>query len=393
MKIVMLCDFYIHTLQYQENLLVKYYIKQGHEVTIITATFESIFDYMADKYDKNIPAHEFFDSGAKIVKLPFSVNILNRIRKLRGVGKILEREQPDIIFLHDIMLNIYEVKKYKVKHQNCKIILDCHADYSNSGKNWLSRNILHKVIRKSFLYLILKDIEKIYPIVPYSFTFLNELYGIPYNRMELLPLGTDTDKFNEIISQNKRGEIREKLGIPTDAFVIFTGGKLDSIKKTDILIEAFKNLSDPRIHLIIVGKTSDSDASYKAKLEALMQNDKNIHLTGWLNGDGVYEYMSASDIGVFPASQSVLWQQAIGMGLPLIIGPHKGQDISYLNIYNCLIILGKNQITIQEIEKNIKKLMNDTVLLEEMKKAAFKTSNEYLSYDRIAKETLNFNNK
>ena len=391
MKIVMLCDFYIHTLQYQENLLVKYYIKQGHEVTVVTSTFESIFDYYAGKYNKTIPAHVFFDNGAKIIKLPFSINILNKIRRFAGIGKILEQEQPDVIFSHDIMFNLYEVRKYKNKHPNCKIIMDYHADYSNSGNNWLSRNILHKIIRKTCLYSVLKHIEKIYPIVPAGFIFLNELYGIPYERMELLPLGTDPDIFNEIISQKKGQEIRKKLNIPDDAFVIFSGGKLEPLKKTEFLIRAFNNLSDPRIHLMIVGKASENNASYKAELVSLSQNNKNIHFTGWLSGNEIYNYMNAADIAVFPASQSVLWQQAIGMGLPLIVGAHLGQDASYLNIYNCLIILEESQITVQEIEKNIKKLIEDPALLNTMKEAALKTSNEYLSYDIIAKRTLQFN--
>jgi glycosyltransferase involved in cell wall biosynthesis len=288
------------------------------------------------------------------------------------------------------MLNLYEVKKYRKKCPNCKIILDYHADYSNSGNGWLSRNILHKIIRKSCLYAVLMYIEKIYPIVPAGFVFLKEMYGVPYERMELLPLGTDPDKFNEIISQNKGKKIRENLGIPADAFVIFSGGKFDPLKKTDLLIKAFLNLSNPRIHLVIVGKASDSNTSYKAELEALSQSNKNIHFTGWLNGDEIYDYMNASDIAVFPASQSVLWQQAIGMGLPLIVGSHLGQDVSYLNIYDCLIIMEEHQITVHEIEKNIKKLVENTILLDAMRKAAFKTSNEYLSYDRIAKQTLHF---
>ena len=54
----------------QENLLVKYYRKHGHEVTVITSTFESIFDYYNDRYDKTRPGRTYLDHGATIVKLP-----------------------------------------------------------------------------------------------------------------------------------------------------------------------------------------------------------------------------------------------------------------------------------------------------------------------------------
>ena len=49
MKILMLCEFYNETLEYQENLLVKYYRKHGYEVTLITSTYESVFDYYNTK--------------------------------------------------------------------------------------------------------------------------------------------------------------------------------------------------------------------------------------------------------------------------------------------------------------------------------------------------------
>ena len=41
---------------------------------------------------------------------------------------------------------------------------------------------------------------------------------------------------------------------------------------------------------------------------------------GWVDAVDVYRMMDACDFAVFPASQSVLWQQALAMGLPLIVG-------------------------------------------------------------------------
>lgn len=391
MKILMMCDVYIHTLQYQENLLAKYYVKNGHSVTVITSTFESVFDYISGNYDKAIGISEGIYDGVKIIRLPYSINILSKLRRFKGVNKILEEEQPDIIFSHDIMLNLHEAVRYKKKYPDCKIIMDYHADYSNSAKNWVSLNVLHKMIRRAFLYSVLKHIDKIYPIVPAGFVFLNEVYGIPYERMELLPLGTDTDKAKDIISQKRGVSIRERLHIPIDAFVIFTGGKLDPSKKTHLLIDAFFALSDPQLHIIIVGEASESNMTYKAELELMSQNNDHIHFTGWLKGEEIYDYMNASDVAVFPASQSVLWQQAIGMGLPLIVGSHKGQDASYLNINRCLIILAEHQINTSKIAQSIKLLIDDPVLIETMKNSAIKTSSEFLSYDLIAQKTLDFN--
>ena len=46
-------------------------------------------------------------------------------------------------------------EKTKKKNTNCKMILDYHADYSNSAHGWLSLNILHKIIKGGYFILLL----------------------------------------------------------------------------------------------------------------------------------------------------------------------------------------------------------------------------------------------
>lgn len=246
MKILMLCDFFNETLEYQENLLVKYYVKHGHDVVVIASTFESVFDYYADRHDKTLPARVYVNEGAKIIKLPYKFNILNKLRRYTDIAGILEEEAPDLIFVHDIMLNFPEVIKYKKRNPNVVVIMDYHADYSNSGKNWLSLKILHGVIRKWYLDRARKHLSKIFPIVPASATFLNEVYGVEYSEMEILPLGADTDRGRLLKERSVGSTLRKQLGVPEDHFVIFSGGKLSPAKRTEILIQAFINISSPR---------------------------------------------------------------------------------------------------------------------------------------------------
>jgi glycosyltransferase involved in cell wall biosynthesis len=391
MKIVMVCEFYNDTLEYQENLLVKYYTKHNHQVTVITSTFESVFDYYSDRYDKNVPSREYFQRGAKIIKLQFSFNI-NRLKKYTSIYKILEREKPDLIYIHDIMLNILEAAKYVKLNPGCKMIMDYHADYSNSANNWLSLNILHKIIRKKiYLDRARKYISKIFPIVPASTEFLHEVYKVPYNQMELLPLGADTD-YGEQVRRNGEGlEIRNRYNISPQDVVIFTGGKLQPAKKTELLIKAFLEINDERLHLFIVGKSNIEDEEYMNSLLKLSANTSKIHFTGWIDSVDIYKYLNASDLAVFPASQSILWQQAISMDLPLIAGNTGHQSIDYLNEFNSIVILEKNEITIEKIAENILRLINDKPLFESMKIGAQKATEKYLNWDKLILKTLQFN--
>ena len=139
MKILMLCEFFNDDLEYQENLLAKYYTKHKHEVVIITSTVDSVFNYYSDKHDINASTREYFHQGVKIIKLQYQwIRLKNRLRKYKNITPILEQEKPDLIYVHSIMLNINEVVRYKKKNTGCKIIMDYHGNYINSATNWLS---------------------------------------------------------------------------------------------------------------------------------------------------------------------------------------------------------------------------------------------------------------
>lgn len=393
----MISDAYFEGLQYQENLLNKYYKKSGHEVTILASNFKDIFDYYADNYVKDDTTSDEYINGTRIVKLPFKFNILNKLRKLKDVPKYLEEIKPDVIYVHDIHLNIVDAANYKKKNPNCKIIMDFHADYSNSAKNWLSLNILHKIVRNSYLKKARKYIDKIYYVVPASGLFLHEVYSIPYKDMSLLPLGVDYDLTKEIRNKLNKSELRTKLNIPQDAKVIFTGGKICLLKQTHLIIEALNLLKNSNYHLVIVGTFSENEQEYEKQIKTLASYNKNIHLAGWVSGEKVYEFMHACDIAAFPASQSVLWQQSMSMALPLIIGEEYKtatgksfcQDIDYLNLKENIYIIRKNQLSASSIVEGIK-FYFESEKLETYKENADFVAEKMLDYNKIVQETLNF---
>ena len=391
MKIVMLCDFYNEALEYQENLLVKYYAKHGHEVTVITSTFESVFDYYADRHDNSVLARTYRHGGAKIIKLRYRYNLLNRLRAFTRIDRILDDEAPDLIFVHDIMLNMPECVRYVQRHPGCRMIMDYHADYSNSGKNALSLKVLHGVCRKYFLDHARPYISKIFPIVPASAMFLHEVYKIPVSDMEILPLGADTDLVSAVRSNSSRRALRVSLGIADDHIVIFTGGKLAPAKKTGLLLEAAVLLQRFPLHIVVVGQASEEHAGYQQELQRLSATNPRVHMVGWQGREDIYRHLDMADLAVFPASQSILWQQAIAMGLPLIVGNTGHQDISYLNMYDNIIILEKIDIQVNKLADAIESVISDPKRMHEMRKGAARVADARLNWDKLILRTLQFN--
>ncbi|KAB1230542.1 glycosyltransferase family 4 protein [Chryseobacterium viscerum] len=386
-KIVMLQDFFGLNYTYQENLLTKYYIEQGHNVVMISSTYESVFDYTHDNYDKNKKGSVSEHLGAKIIRIPYSVNILHKLKKHPGVYEILDREKPDLIYAHDIHLNLKEAVKYVKKNPECRIIMDYHADFSNSAHGWISLNILHKIIRKHILYKYIKYIKAIYPVIPASADFLNQVYNVPYKDMKLLPLGCDYLKSTDIMEHTDISAIKSRFGIKENDFVLITGGKFDPLKRTEVLIKAVEQINDPNIHLIVFGKASDQHLEYEDMLKKIPEKS-NIHFTGWLDGDSILELMTVCDMAIYPASQSVIWQQSIGMHLPLLIGDLGGQDPEYLNLHDNIITLKPGEITSENMIKHITHLKSNPELVKKMKLGAKKVAAEYLDYRIICNTTL-----
>lgn len=395
MKIVMICEFYNENLEYQENLLAKFYRQAGHSVTVITSTFESVFDYYQDRHDSNVKPSVAFLDTAKIIRLRYKYNLFNKVRRYTSIYGILQDEAPDLIFVHDIIPNLTEIAKYAKRNDNCKVIMDYHADFSNSGANWLSIKILHGVIRKYFLRRARPFIKKIYPVVPDGAEFLNKVYGISYSEMELLPLGTDLEYGRSVVAEGARSQIRADLGIPPDALVVFTGGKLSPLKMTERLIEAVRVLGRPDIHLIIVGDADGADADYAAAIRRQAGSTAHVHMVGWQDKRGVYRHLAAADIAVFPASQSVLWQQAVGMGLPLIVSERSEllrgcQDISYMNLHENIIVLDPALELPAQIAHHLGRLADDREKLRLMSEGARRVGAELLDWSILVQKTLDF---
>src|SRR3546814_9175142 len=93
------------------------------------------------------------------------------------------------------------------------MIMDIHMDYSNSGKSFVALRILHGAIRRFFLDWARPHLDRIYPVVPVSFPFMREIYGVPDSEMELLPLGADMDLIEETQARCDRDALRAELGI------------------------------------------------------------------------------------------------------------------------------------------------------------------------------------
>ncbi len=378
MKIVHLClsCFYIDNYSYQENMLPKYHVKMGYDVTVIASLVS---------FDKNgkpcllESASEYFDkNGYKVIRLDYKTpNIIYKVlRKYKGFYKTLEKENPDVIFSHGIsMADNSELRKYLKKHPNVQLYADNHADYINSATNWFSKNILHKIIWKYYAKMVEPYFIKCYGVTPMRCRFLKEMYHIKSNVIEFLPMGVDDDAIPSNRSEI-RNLLRKKYCIGNDDILIFTGGKIDERKNIHILIDAIKELNNPKLHLVICGVLAPEMNHLKEKF------DSNIHYLGWCDSEKVMNNMIASDIACFPGTHSTLWEQAVGIGLPCIL--KHWNEMTHLDINgNCIFIKGNDMTELKDV---VNKMLNKDFYAHQKEKA-FNAVTIFL-YSDISKKAI-----
>lgn len=380
MKIAHLClsCFYIDGHSYQENILVRQNVLDGHDVKIIAST-ESI-----DSKGKMIflESKDYLGTdGAFVYRVPYNKlipkSIQHKVRSYENVINILNEFQPDIIYFHGISaFELKTIAKYKKKNPSVKLIADCHSDRYNSALNIQSK-ILHKYFYKPIFKSIAPSLEKIFCISLETMDFALDYYDAPKDKVEFYPLGgrcLDDQDYNL-----KRNETRQKFNIAEDKILFVQTGKMTKGKKLVESLEIFSKIQDDRFVYIIAGVL---DEVIEKNVMHLINADARIKYIGWLEKENMEHLLCASDIYVQPGSQSATMQQSLCLRNSVILDNVKSH-IPFVENNGWLI----NDFN--DMENILKSISDDKmakVLIENMSINSFNIAKEILDYKVLAKK-------
>lgn len=378
---VVLSGLIADNLSYQEDLLAKYHRKLGYDVSIITTkyVFGTDGEITVDKRKEYINKND-----VKVIRLNniFNTDYKSKFKRFENVYETLETENPDILFVHGVQfLDIKEIVKYIKENPTVKVYVDNHADFSNSAINWLSKNILHKKIWRKTAQLIEPYTTKFYGVLPARVDFLEKMYDIQEEKLELLVMGADDEKV-EFASQTKpKIQLREKYNIQQDDFLIVTGGKIDKAKRQVLnLMKAVAKLNDSRVKLIVYGSVIPE---MQEQVNHLAQN-KYVEYIGWINNDQSYQLFSAADLVVFPGRHSVYWEQVVAMGTPMVVKYWEGT--THIDIGgNCKYLYEDTEEELIEVLRNI--LYNENTYYDMLQNAQGHERKKFL-YSHIAEKSV-----
>lgn len=316
MKIVQVEDFFHPDAGYQINIISKFFVNFGHEVTIITSELDKVPDSLTSFFGRdNIEErdNEYSEKyGVKILRLPVRSYISNRAFFYSKVFDVIKAEQPDVVFVHgnDRLLGMQYL--LKLKKMVYPLIMDNHM------LEMASNNKFNKLFYRWYRLFITPIIVKngITVIRTQDDPFVNKYLGIPSSLTPWLSVGSDTMLFYPDINTRKR--FREENGIDENSIVVLYAGKIDESKGGKLLGElTSKKLSvNKDIAFVIVGKTT---GEYGKEIENVFSNSpyKVLRFPTQRYSD-LAKFYQASDIAVFPKQCSLSFYDVQACGLPVV---------------------------------------------------------------------------
>ncbi|TJX13642.1 glycosyltransferase [Tissierella creatinini] len=376
MKILFICignSFSPFTL-YKENYFIKAATEGKNNVLVIASNTN-------ERQEEIVKINNSENMEYTLIRLPYNIVvnkfITQKIRKVDLLFSEIINFSPDVIFYNCPQIyNIKDIRYIKKALPNVKIIFDFSTSYDNSGRTFLSLNILHKVLYKNWLNSVVDYVDSILYVSDESRKFITEVYRLPEKLLvhNSLP--------GEIIERNKKKkykeEIMKKYNLTSNNIIFSHTGKMDKLKNSLDLLKIFCNYSNNRFVLILTGKLRDD---IKQEAERLIKSDERILYLGFLSGEELTKVLCATDMYLQPGSVSQTAQTAICCGCAITFRNYP----IYQNLYN------NNGFIIDspsEIEQILQLISENPKILEEMSNKSYEIAYEKLDYRMLFNKML-----
>lgn len=373
MKVVHICMVaYLDGWGYQDNLLPEYMSKAGHDVVVVSSA-NHFPSFLKNEEKERILAKgsEYYLNKVHVYRIQTKLDTSNYNFYCSGLGDILKKEKPDVIFHHGVNSSSMLICwKYICSHKNCKFFVDNHADHINESRNKLW-NFLVNHLLKLCVKMVQSRVTRFYGVTPGRCSYLNEVYGANNSKIELYPIGFDVDAIRSI--DDNKEDLKKKYCIQDDSFVIITGGKMGKDKGTHSLIKAISRLKrhNPEICLLLFGRFTDKET------ETLAQHTEGIHIEGWCDRQKTLELLKLSDVACWPIHHTTLIEDAVGSCLPIVVR----------NTPNTLhLIDGNGQFVLTGKEDELYNALSEIIMNYESYKQAAVTMSDRYSYTNLVKQ-------
>jgi glycosyltransferase involved in cell wall biosynthesis len=350
-------------------------LKDGHDVTVVTYRegdapyFEDdkgVKVYRVDNYMIN--PNNFIDW---ILQMNFSM--VTKVNEL-----ISEQGKFDVIHAHDWL--VANAAKTIKNSYNIPIVSTIHA--TEAGRNSGIHDETQRYINDTEWMLTYESSEVVVNS-NYMKSELQRLFGLPYEKINVIPNGVNLNLFNGI---ERDYNFRRKYAMDNEKIILFMG-RLVYEKGIQHLIAAMPKILNGYhdAKLVICGKGGMID-ELKAQVNAMGIAEK-VYFAGYLNGKDVQKMYKAADIAVFPSTYEpfgIVALEAMLSENPIVVSDIGGLNEIVQHRENGMKSYTGNANSIAD---SILELLYDHKLCADItKKAKNKVRNEY-NWSKIAQDT------
>lgn len=370
---VCLASHYTEGMTYQDNQLPDQNARDGHNVLIVSDCFTYQGNHLIEIPEEN----KVLASGVRLVRFKYD-KILNdiissKIRKVSKLSSLLNDFNPNVILFHGVAgWEMLTVADYKKNNPACRLYIDSHEDVHNSGTFWFSMFFQYSIFNKAIVNRVKKYVDKFLYISEESRFFLKNIYKLTDDVMEFYPLGGDI--VDEDMKNKYASNIRKKHGLKDEDIMVVHSGKLDSGKKTSLLLNALSHVKDERLKIFIIGSIPDD---MKPIILPLIERDHRVFFVGWKSNVELLQYLCAADLYFQPGTQSATMQNAICCGAPIVLFPYESHK-PYVN-KNGFYVKGE-----ADCIKVLEEVLANPKLVVNMKKNSLELARNFLDYRKLA---------
>jgi len=197
------------------------------------------------------------------------------------IRSILRELRPDVIHTHQISALLYLVP---IERELAPVLV--HTEHSNQFRR--CKTFRDRLRYFSMLTIAGRRADRVFGVSEDATQSIVRSRVIAKSKVFTVPNGIDLSKFQ---MRNRDASLRRSIGIPDDCLVLGYVGRLDEVKRPDILLTAFAGINSqfPNTHLLVVGDGPLMNVLRRQTADLNISD--RVHFTGFQDNPAPYLHL------------------------------------------------------------------------------------------------------